>query len=190
VRLLLGIGAALLLAAPAQAATRDCGDVLRDTRPVYSITTTGPNCQHAREVASRFVKGEDRGRAREVRHGGRTHTCSWKLRSCRFYSGKTPRRVRWQLSVPYNTALASWYDAVGLGGRMGCAPFTYQGGYVVAHKTMPCGTRLEVCLNGCVAVYVGDRGPYVGGREFDLDAPVKDAIGFSGVQAIRWRYLR
>ena len=77
----------------------------------------------------------------------------------------------WNRQHPFRPALASWYDAVALGGRMGCPPYRYQGGYVVAHKTMACGTRVRVCFRRCVTAYVGDRGPYSGAREFDLDKP-------------------
>lgn len=176
----------LLIVQVAHAA--DCGEVRRDVRSAYSITSNG-GCQHAREVVARFIQKKVAGGKATIGHSTFDHRCSWKKRECRYWPKGKERTIRWSWTVPYRTALASWYDAVGLGGRMGCAPFTYQGGYVVAHKSLPCGTRLEVCFRGCVEVYVGDRGPYVGAREFDLDKPVRDAIGFTGVQVIRVREL-
>lgn len=96
----------------------------------------------------------------------------------------------WNRAHPFRSALASWYDAVGLGGAVACGG-RYPGGMIVAHKSLPCGTRLRVCYRGrCVNARVMDRGPYVGGREFDLDAPVRGAIGFDGVGVIRVRLLR
>jgi rare lipoprotein A len=51
----------------------------------------------------------------------------------------------------------------------------------VANKTLPCGTRVRVCLNRrrpCVNVRVVDRGPYVAGRSFDLTEATARRIGF------------
>jgi rare lipoprotein A len=76
----------------------------------------------------------------------------------------------------YRSVGASWYD-VG-GGSVACAGL---GGVTmgVANKTLPCGTHLTLRYGGrSVGVTVIDRGPYVAGREFDLTAPVKQALGF------------
>jgi rare lipoprotein A (peptidoglycan hydrolase) len=60
----------------------------------------------------------------------------------------------------------------------------------IAHKTMACGTLLDVCRARCASVRVVDRGPYVGGREVDLTAATAQAIGFSGVGLVRLRIAR
>lgn len=54
-----------------------------------------------------------------------------------------------------------------------------------AHKTLPFGTQLEVCYNGCTTVTINDRGPYIPGREFDLSAGAAQAIGLGGVGTIQ-----
>jgi rare lipoprotein A (peptidoglycan hydrolase) len=61
---------------------------------------------------------------------------------------------------------------------------------IVAHKSLPFGTRIQFSYNGrtCVAV-VGDRGPYVGGREFDLGPGTAKALGFDGVDYLRYRII-
>ncbi len=65
------------------------------------------------------------------------------------------------------------------------------GGYIVAHKSLPCGTRIKFCKARCAWARVGDRGPYVGGREFDLDSALASAIGFPySVASVRWRRAR
>jgi len=46
-----------------------------------------------------------------------------------------------------------------------------------AHRTLPFGTRLRVCKNGCVTVTVNDRGPFVRGRDIDLAAGPAKRIG-------------
>jgi len=48
-----------------------------------------------------------------------------------------------------------------------------------AHKTLPFGTRLRVCLNGCVDVRINDRGPYVGQRDLDLSFRAAQIIGLT-----------
>lgn len=58
-------------------------------------------------------------------------------------------------------------------------------GMTAAHKTLPFGTRLRVCLNGCVVVRINDRGPFVRGRSLDLSRGAAAAIGLSGVAAVR-----
>src|SRR3974377_1785853 len=37
-----------------------------------------------------------------------------------------------------------------------------------SHRTLPFGTLVTVCYNGCVTVRINDRGPWVGGRHIDL----------------------
>jgi rare lipoprotein A (peptidoglycan hydrolase) len=55
----------------------------------------------------------------------------------------------------------------------------------VAHKTLPCGTKLRLRYGSrTVAVRVIDRGPYVGGREFDLTAATKAALGFGSTGTV------
>jgi rare lipoprotein A len=62
----------------------------------------------------------------------------------------------------------------------------------VANKVMPCGTRLRICYPAktghCVFVQVMDRGPYIAGREFDLQQAPKEALGFEGTGKITWSY--
>ena len=54
-----------------------------------------------------------------------------------------------------------------------------QHGMTAAHKTLPFGTRLRVCLQGCVVVRVNDRGPYIRGRSLDLSSGAAREIGLT-----------
>jgi peptidoglycan lytic transglycosylase len=55
----------------------------------------------------------------------------------------------------------------------------------VANKSLPCGTKLTIRYRGrTVKAVVRDRGPYVGGREFDLAGAVARRLGFDGVGQI------
>lgn len=52
----------------------------------------------------------------------------------------------------------------------------------VAHKTLPCGTRVTLRLGSRqVTTRVVDRGPYIAGREFDLTTATRNALGFGDI---------
>ena len=83
----------------------------------------------------------------------------------------------------YRAALASRYDMYG--GALGCGGTLGYDSMVVAHKTLPCGTKVRIRYRGRTAnAVVRDRGPYVGGREFDLAGAVARKLGFNGVGTI------
>lgn len=76
----------------------------------------------------------------------------------------------------YQLAGASWYD---LSGTTACGQSLGAGTMGVANKTLPCGTMVTLRYGGnTVRVPVIDRGPYVAGRQFDLTAATKAALGF------------
>ena len=80
-------------------------------------------------------------------------------------------------SVEARTTTASWYGP-GLAGNPTAngEPFD-PGDYTAAHRTIPLGTKLTVCHEGCVDVRVNDRGPHLGDREIDLSAAAASKIG-------------
>jgi rare lipoprotein A (peptidoglycan hydrolase) len=79
----------------------------------------------------------------------------------------------------YRSAQASWYGPGLYGNGMACGGTLTPGTVGVAHKSMPCGTELTLRYKGnTVRVEVVDRGPYVGGREFDLTAATRQKLGF------------
>jgi rare lipoprotein A len=90
------------------------------------------------------------------------------------------KRVVGRLNV-YRRALASWYGPGLFGNKLGCGGRLQYGSIGVAHKTLPCGTKLTMRHRGRVLrVRVIDRGPYVGAREYDLTAATARKLGFSG----------
>jgi rare lipoprotein A len=79
----------------------------------------------------------------------------------------------------YRTAQASWYGPGLYGNGMACGGTLTPSTVGVAHKSLPCGTKLTLRYHGnTVEVEVVDRGPYVGNREFDLTAATKQKLGF------------
>lgn len=114
----------------------------------------------------------------------REHVPGCKTDSCDKRIGK-----KWSLKhrpKPSATAVASWYGPGLYGNKTACGQVLQPGTVGVAHKSMGCGTKLRICLQRCVTVPVIDRGPYVGGRTFDLTAPVKNAIGMGGIATVRY----
>ncbi len=110
---------------------------------------------------------------------------------------RRPLSARARLSAPgaaarslgrlnvYRTALASWYGPGLYGQRLGCGGTLSAGVLGVAHKSLPCGARVTLRHRGRILrVRVIDRGPYVGGREYDLTAATARRLGFSGHGAI------
>jgi hypothetical protein len=85
----------------------------------------------------------------------------------------------------YRYAQASWYGPGLYGNRTGCGGTLYAGRLGVAHKSLPCGTMVTFKHGSReVRVPVIDRGPYVGGREYDLTAATAQRLGFDGHGAI------
>lgn len=84
-------------------------------------------------------------------------------------------------------AWASWYGPGFYGNRTACGQTLQPWTVGVAHKTLPCGTRLLLCVRRCVTTTVIDRGPYVVGREFDLTRPTRNALGAGPLTYVRWR---
>ena len=64
-------------------------------------------------------------------------------------------------------------------------------GISAAHKTLPFGTKLRVCYQGCVDLRINDRGPYIGARELDLSYGAAQAIGLThpGVANVQVTYI-
>jgi len=97
-------------------------------------------------------------------------------------------RVVGRLNV-YRRALASWYGPGLFGNKLGCGGTLTTGSIGVANKHLPCGSKVTLRHRGRVLrVRVIDRGPYVGGREYDLTAATARKLGFSGhgpIQATR-----
>jgi rare lipoprotein A len=103
-------------------------------------------------------------------------TGSWRLR----VRAATGNRLLGRLNV-YRHAYASWYGPGLFGGHLACGGTLTPGTLGVANKTLPCGTKVSLRYHGrSVRVPVVDRGPYVGGREYDLTAATKQRLGFRG----------
>jgi len=86
----------------------------------------------------------------------------------------------------YRATNASWYGPGLYGGHLSCGGTLDAGDLGVAHKSLPCGTKVTLRHHGrVVRVPVIDRGPYVAGREYDLTEATANRLKFRGHGAIQ-----
>jgi rare lipoprotein A len=85
----------------------------------------------------------------------------------------------------YRRASASWYGPGLYGNHLACGGRLSDVVRGVAHKSLPCGTRVTLRKGDrIVRAHVVDRGPFVAGREFDLTPAVKRALGFGSTGSV------
>lgn len=90
----------------------------------------------------------------------------------------------------WKSARVSWYGPGFYGRKTASGAVLSEGMMNVAHRSLPFGTRIQFEYKGrtCIAV-VNDRGPFVGGRTFDLGPGTATALGFGGVGTVKYRIL-
>ncbi len=88
----------------------------------------------------------------------------------------------------YKRTRATWYGL--FGHRTACGVRLTRSTMGVAHKTLPCGTKIAVYLDGhTIEVPVIDRGPYAKGVALDLTWAAAQAIGMEGTDHVGWTPL-
>jgi hypothetical protein len=81
---------------------------------------------------------------------------------------------------------ATWYGPGLYGNRTACGQRLRTGILGVAHKTLPCGTRVTFYHEGrFVTVRVIDRGPFRQGVAWDLTAAAARALGMATTASLR-----
>jgi rare lipoprotein A len=105
---------------------------------------------------------------------------------------RAPLRLAARQPLVGHAMLASFYG----GGPLKYEPNSHtangerfnQWGLTAAHRTLPFGTRLQVCFSGCAVVRINDRGPAKWtGRSLDLSRGAASAVGLvrRGVGTVR-----
>jgi rare lipoprotein A len=85
----------------------------------------------------------------------------------------------------FRYAGASYYGPGLYGNGVACGGTLMPDTLGVAHKTLPCGTKVKLRYHGhSITVPVIDRGPYVAGRDYDLTEATKEKLGFPGVDTV------
>ncbi|MFP5363340.1 MAG: septal ring lytic transglycosylase RlpA family protein [Thermoleophilia bacterium] len=81
----------------------------------------------------------------------------------------------------YRPALATYYGPGFFGRQTACGQILTPDLHGVAHKRLPCGTRIAILYAGReIVVPVIDRGPFNGRFSWDLTQATADALGFTG----------
>jgi len=108
-------------------------------------------------------------------------------------SGVVNRSTAKRLVRSMPASVATWYGPGLWGNGTACGKVLRPGTVGVAHKTLPCGTRVLIGYRGrYVMTTVIDRGPYGAGRSWDLTLAASNAIGMTpaGVATVRTAIVR
>ena len=88
-------------------------------------------------------------------------------------SAEVPVRV-------FRPAIATWYGPGLYGNTTACGQVLTRELAGVAHRSLPCGTMVEVAYRGrSLVVPVVDRGPYARGKTWDLTSAAAEQLGFT-----------
>jgi hypothetical protein len=140
------------------------------------VSLQGRRSGHWETLTSTRTRGAGRFVLRYVASTARQQPIRVKFAGDRL-NGRSTASVG-QMTV-YREAGASWYDD---GATTACG---FHAHYGVANRTLPCGTKVALRYNGrSVTATVDDRGPYVGGRDWDLNQTTASALGFGGVGTV------
>ena len=85
----------------------------------------------------------------------------------------------------FKPGMATWYGPGLYGNRTACGQELTPDLVGVAHRTLPCGTMVEIAYGGTsVVVPVVDRGPYADGMTWDLTAAAAKLVGFTSTDRV------
>ncbi|MCO5316458.1 MAG: peptidoglycan-binding protein [Solirubrobacterales bacterium] len=108
-------------------------------------------------------------------------------------SGVVTRGTARKMVRSMPVSVATWYGPGFWGNRTACGKVLRPGMMGVAHKTLPCGSKVLIGYRGrYVMTTVIDRGPYGYGRSWDLTLAASDAIRMTstGVGRVRTAVVR
>jgi len=84
----------------------------------------------------------------------------------------------------------SWYGPRFYGKKTADGTVLMRDSVLVASRTLPFGTKVEIVYNGrSIVAEVHDRGPYVAGRDLDIGPGAAKILGFSGVHVVKYRLV-
>jgi peptidoglycan lytic transglycosylase len=103
-------------------------------------------------------------------------------------SGEAARAAAAAPTAPvtvYRAARATWYGPGLYGHHTACGQVLSHRIMGVAHKTLPCGTPVEITFAGrTVTVPVIDRGPFTNGAHYDLTSATAQQLGLTETSTI------
>jgi rare lipoprotein A len=100
--------------------------------------------------------------------------------------GSNARIASSELGVTvYRPALATWYGPGLFGNRTACGQVLTEQLQGVAHRTLPCGTRVALLYGGRrTVVEVVDRGPFGPGADWDLTQATARSLGLEASDTV------
>ncbi len=105
-----------------------------------------------------------------------------KLQSDGVVNASTTQALRSQM----RSQVASWYGPGFWGTRTACGEKLKKDTVGVAHKHLPCGTKVTFYAHGAwLRTKVIDRGPYVKHRKWDLTQAAAEALGVEVTEKVR-----
>lgn len=161
-------------------------------RKVRLVGTVYPKVPGRRVVVQQFHDGAWRTISRPRLHDGRFSTYfrpqetdrkrplrAWFKGDAYSIGNKRPDALR-----VYRSDLATWYGPGFYGNRTACGKTLGYDTLGVAHRTLPCGTKVAIMYGGrSVLVTVIDRGPYARSN-WDLTRATAERLRFSGTDSI------
>lgn len=98
--------------------------------------------------------------------------------------GLSTRQRKTKPLTIYRPDRATWYGPGFYGNRTACGETLRSGTLGVAHRTLPCGSKVSILYRGrSITVSVIDRGPY-SHANWDLTQETAERLGFSGTGTI------
>lgn len=106
-------------------------------------------------------------------------------------SGVVDRRTAMALAGSMRRAKTTWYGPGFYGNKTACGQTLRYGTVGVAHRRLPCGTKVTFRHKGrSLVTQVIDRGPFVRGIMWDLTGAAARSLDFSGSGPIRYAIAR
>lgn len=106
-------------------------------------------------------------------------------------NGVVNKRTARALAGSMRTARTTWYGPGFYGNKTACGQTLTYGTVGVAHRNLPCGTKVTFRHKGrALVATVIDRGPFVRGIMWDLTGAAARHLGFSGSGPIRYAVAR
>lgn len=167
--------------------------MVEDEQIVIAEAANGLNATDSRPDSDKLRTPSGLGTLEEQASGRRTATVVQKPVAARPAARTTapaPTTAAAPAGTGWSTARASWYGPGFYGNTMAGGGILQPDSMVVAHRSLPFGTRIEFSYKGrtCIAT-VQDRGPFTAGRVFDLGPGTARTLGFSGVGTVSYRIL-
>ncbi len=155
------------------------------------------DCGSDVETLNWLLRSRDYGVALEPRFADKTHASVRDVQRRRGLSrtGVVNGATQKALRAGMGTQKASWYGPGFFGNRTACGQTYTRKIQGVAHRNLPCGTKLVIAYRGrYVRTRVIDRGPFVKRsryeRDWDLSQALARKLHFEGVDRIRTAPIR